>query len=382
MTLQRQALFWMLAFTVFILLVWALSGILLPFVAGLAVAYLLDPAADKLEDWGLSRMAATSLITFLFILLFAVAFVLFAPLLYEQTINLLQATPRLMDRARELMQNAGDGYLGKLLEYANIDVSEGFAVGSSDAVNWVLSFLASQWQQGVAVLGLASLFFVTPIVAFYMLLDWDNMVERVDNLLPRDHLGTIRTIAHEIDEVLAGFVRGQGTVCVLLGSFYGISLTFLGLDFGLIVGLIAGLISFIPYVGTIVGFLLAMVIALVQFWPDYGWILAVAGVFAVGQFFEGNFLTPKMVGGRVRLHPLWVMLALFAFGYLFDFVGMLLAVPVAAAMGVLVRFATKQYLQSKLYQGHGNIIPEEIAAEVVEAKREEQAAKEEGSAAT
>ncbi|MEQ9517948.1 MAG: AI-2E family transporter [Parvibaculum sp.] len=378
MTLQRQALIWVLAFSVFIFLVWALSGILLPFVAGLAVAYLLDPAADKLEEWGLSRLTATSLITFLFVLIFVIAFVLFVPLLYEQTINLLQATPGLFERGRELLQTASDGYLGKLLELADIDLENG-TLGSSDAVNWVLSFLASQWQRGVAVLGLASLFFVTPIVAFYMLLDWDNMVERIDDLLPRDHLGTIRNIAHEIDEVLAGFVRGQGTVCVLLGSFYGLSLTMLGLDFGLIVGLIAGLISFIPYVGTIVGFLLALAIALVQFWPDYGWIVAVAGVFAVGQFFEGNFLTPKMVGGRVRLHPLWVMLALFAFGYLFDFVGMLLAVPIAAAMGVLVRFATKQYLQSNLYQGHNKPIPEEIAAELMEAKREEKITREEGS---
>lgn len=353
MSIQRQAMIWVAGFAVFILLVWVLSDILLPFIAGLAVAYLLDPAADRLETWGLSRLAATTLITILFMLLFVISLIILVPLLYEQAINFLEAVPRLAERTRELLEGLSDGYLAKMMDFAGVDLHETLAVGSSGALNWLLSLLASQWQQGVAFLGLASLLVVTPIVAFYMLLDWDNMVERIDQLLPRDHVDTIRSLAREIDEVLAGFIRGQGAVCLLLGSFYGISLTVLGLDFGLIVGLIAGLISFIPYVGTIVGFVLAIIIALVQFWPEYGWILAVAAVFAVGQFVEGNFLTPNMVGGRVRLHPLWVMLALFAFGSLFGFVGMLLAVPVAAALGVLVRFAAARYLKSSLYRGSG-----------------------------
>jgi len=353
MTIQRQALFWVAGFFVFIALIWLLSGVLLPFVAGLAAAYLLDPAADKLEKWGLSRLAATSVITALFILLFFASLIVLMPVAYEQMVSFLENVPRLIDRAKGLMESFSEGRLGQMLAGEGTDVQDAIANGAQGLLTWLLQTLAAVWQQGIAIVGLLSLLFVTPIVAFYMLLDWDNMVDRIDGLLPRDHAATIRAIAREIDEVLAGFVRGQGAVCLLLGSFYAIGLSVLGLEFGFIVGAIAGIISFIPYVGTIVGFVLAMIIAVVQFWPDYGWIIAIAGVFGVGQFIEGNFLTPKLVGDRVRLHPLWVMLALFAFGYLFGFVGMLLAVPVAAAMGVLVRFAAAKYLVSSLYQGNG-----------------------------
>lgn len=352
MTVQRQVTIWLAGFAVFILLVWLLSDILLPFVAGLAVAYLLDPAADRLEEWGLSRLAATSVITVLFILIFLLSMLILLPVVYEQTISFLESIPLLADRVQELVASVSEGRLAQLLAADGSDVRETITKGASGILQWMLSAIASLWQQGLAVISLLSLLFVTPIVAFYMLLDWDNMVDRIDQLLPRDHAETVRDLARQIDDVLAGFVRGQGAVCALLGSFYGIGLTILGLDFGLIVGLVAGLISFIPYVGTIVGFLTAMVIAIVQFWPDYGWMLAIAAFFGVGQFIEGNFLTPKLVGGRVRLHPLWVMLALFAFGSLFGFVGMLIAVPVSAAIGVLVRFATARYTASRLYTGN------------------------------
>ncbi len=351
MTIQRQALVWGVGFIVFLLLVWVLSGILLPFVAGLAVAYLLDPLADRLETLGLSRLTATTIITVLCVAVFLVSLMVLLPLLYEQSVNFVRAIPELVDGAREFLAGFSDGYLAKMFAYAGLDVHATVSGENSGVYAWVLRQLATGWEQGIAVLGLLSLLIVTPIVAFYMLLDWDNMVSRIDDLVPRDHVDTVRKLAREIDEVLAGFVRGQGAVCFLLGGFYGLGLTLLGLEFGLIVGLIAGLISFIPYVGSIVGFFLAVTIAFFQFWPDYGGILAVALVFVIGQFVEGNFLTPKLVGGRVRLHPLWVMLALFAFGYLFGFLGMLLAVPVAAAMGVFVRFAADRYTRSALYRG-------------------------------
>ncbi|WOF73563.1 AI-2E family transporter [Parvibaculaceae bacterium PLY_AMNH_Bact1] len=353
MTMQRQALIWIAGLVVFIVLVWLLSGVLLPFVAGLAAAYLLDPAADKLEKWGLSRLAATSVITVLFILLFFASLIVLLPVVYEQTVALLEAAPHLAEQAKTLFMSLSEGKLAQLLAGDGEDVQATISSAANGVLDMLIGALAGLVQQGVAIIGLLSLLFVTPIVAFYMLLEWDNMVARIDGLLPRDHTATIRTIAREIDEVLAGFVRGQGAVCLILGSFYAIGLSLLGLQFGFLVGVIAGIISFIPYVGSIVGFVLAMIIAVSQFWPEYGWIIAVAGVFGLGQFIEGNFLTPKLVGDRVRLHPLWVMLALFAFGYLFGFVGMLLAVPVAAAMGVLVRFAAARYLVSALYQGNG-----------------------------
>ena len=184
-----------------------------------------------------------------------------------------------------------------------------------------------------------------------MLADWDRLVAKVDSWLPRDHAEAISAIFSDIDAAMAGFIRGQGTVCLLLGLFYALALTVAGLKFGLVIGLGAGLLSFIPYVGALVGGVVAIGVGLVQFWPDFASILIIIGIFAVGQFIEGNFLSPKLVGSSIGLHPVWLMFALFAFGYVFGFVGLLLAVPLAAAAGVLVRFALNQYLASKLYRG-------------------------------
>jgi predicted PurR-regulated permease PerM len=161
----------------------------------------------------------------------------------------------------------------------------------------------------------------------------------------------VREIAREMDESVAGFIRGQGSLCLILGIFYAVGLSVVGLNFGLLIGFIAGMISFVPYIGSLIGLVLSVGVALVQFWPDYPWIMAVAGVFFVGQFIEGNILQPKLVGESVGLHPVWLMFALFAFGALFGFVGLLIAVPAAAAVGVLVRFALSRYLESDLYAG-------------------------------
>ena len=216
---------------------------------------------------------------------------------------------------------------------------------------WVGAILASIWSGGLALVNVLSLLVVTPIVAFYMLNDWDLMIAKVDSWLPRDHAPTIRALASSIDGAMAGFIRGQGTVCLLLGLFYAVALSVAGLNFGLLIGLGAGLLSFIPYVGSIVGGVLAIGMALVQFWPEWIPIAIIIAIFAAGQFIEGNFLSPYLVGNRIGLHPVWLMFALFAFGYLFGFVGLLLAVPLAAAAGVLVRFALQQYLNSPLYLG-------------------------------
>jgi predicted PurR-regulated permease PerM len=203
----------------------------------------------------------------------------------------------------------------------------------------------------MAFVNLMSLLVVTPIVAFYLLADWDHIVARIDSLLPRDHADEVRDIARGIDAAMAGFIRGQGTVCLLLGVLYAVALSFAGLRFGLAIGLGAGLLSFIPFVGAILGGVLAIGVALVQFWPDVSSILIILAIFAAGQFIEGNFLSPKLVGGSIGLHPVWLMFALFAFGYVFGFAGLLLAVPLAAAAGVLVRHFIGRYQRSKLYKG-------------------------------
>jgi len=349
-TFWRDVLFWVVGALVLLFFLWMLSGILLPFVAGLAVAYMLDPVADKLEEWGLSRLAATSLITVFFILIGLVSALLLLPLLADQAVEFIKSVPDYAELVRGWAASLADGRLAELVGAGGDTVNEALSSAAQKALNWLLGLGERLLSGGVAVAGFISLMVVTPIVAFYMLLDWDNMIARADALLPRRHAATVRTIARDIDAVLAGFVRGQGTVCLSLGLFYGIGLSIAGLNFGLVVGLMSGLLSFIPYVGSITGFIVAGGLALLQFWPDPVAIGIVLGIFVVGQFIEGNFLTPKLVGSRVRLHPLWVIFALFAFGYLMGFVGMLLAVPIAAAFGVLVRFAVEQYLASPFYR--------------------------------
>jgi predicted PurR-regulated permease PerM len=184
-----------------------------------------------------------------------------------------------------------------------------------------------------------------------MLLDWHRMVDKVDSWLPRRQRDVIRGLARDIDAAIAGFIRGQALVSLILGTFYAIALTLIGLNFGLLIGFAAGFLNFVPYLGSTTGLLLAGGVALAQFWPEWVWVIAAVGLFFFGQFIEGNFLQPKLVGDRVGLHPVWLIFALFAFGYLLGFVGILVAVPLAAAIGVLVRFALRQYLASPLYTG-------------------------------
>jgi predicted PurR-regulated permease PerM len=192
---------------------------------------------------------------------------------------------------------------------------------------------------------------VTPVVAFYLIYDWHRMIRSVDSWIPIQHRDTVRELAREVDAAIAGFLRGQTAVCLILGSFYAVALTLTGLNFGLLIGLISGLITFIPYVGSMTGLVLSLGVAVAQFWPAYGSILIVLGIFLVGQFVEGNVLAPKLVGESVGIHPVWLIFALLAFGYLFGFVGLLVAVPLAATIGVLTRFALRRYLQSSLYTG-------------------------------
>jgi predicted PurR-regulated permease PerM len=351
MTIQRQAGFWLIALAAFIATLWLLKEILLPFIAGFVLAYFLDPVADRLERLGLPRLVATTLILTVAVAGVVIAFFILVPILSDQALKLAQDLPELvkalvakLDQAvpqslKDILANAGGSSSGSL----------GDMVGK--ATGWLATFLQSVWSGGMALVNLLSLLVVTPIVAFYLLADWDRLVAKVDSWLPRDHLEDVRNIARDVDAALAGFIRGQGTVCLALGLFYAIGLSLAGLKFGLAIGMGAGLLSFIPYVGAIIGGVLAIGVGLVQFWPDYTMVLIIIAIFAAGQFLEGNFLSPKLVGSSIGLHPVWLMFALFAFGYLFGFVGLLLAVPLAAIAGVLVRFALTRYLGSRLYSG-------------------------------
>jgi len=328
-----------------------LRGILLPFIAGMALAYFLDPVADWLEKTGLSRTLATSLILGVFLLVFVLCLVVILPILVEQFSAFISRLPLYLKTIGQMVDEMAPEWLRELIIAEQGGIEGSLKDVAAQGAKWIGALLTSLWSQGLALVNIISLLIITPIVAFYMLNDWDKMIARIDGWLPRDHVQSIRQIGHDIDQAMAGFVRGQGTVCLILGIFYAVGLSLAGLNFGLLIGLMAGFISFVPYVGSIVGLLVSIGVALVQFLPDWVAIATVGAIFVAGQFFEGNFLSPKLVGERVGLHPVWLIFALLAFGYLFGFVGLLVAVPLAAAAGVLVRFGLERYLQSILYKG-------------------------------
>lgn len=360
MSLQRQFVFWVAALLALILVLWLLSNILLPFIAGLALAYFLDPVADRLERLGLPRLAATLVILLFSLLVLVVVLILIVPILGDQIGKFASELPGLLQALVARFNELAPQWLKDMLAKSGTDIQGSVTELAGRAAGWIVTLLSSVLSGGMALINLVSLLVVTPIVAFYLLEDWDVMVAKVDSWLPRDHARTVRSLAQDINEALAGFIRGQGTVCLLLGSFYAVGLSLAGLKFGLAIGILAGFLTFIPYAGAIIGGVLAIGVGLVQFWPDVTSILLIVGIFAAGQFIEGNILSPKLVGHRVGLHPVWLMFALFAFGYLFGFVGLLLAVPMAAAAGVLVRFALGQYLRSKLYLGVDRQMPDPV----------------------
>jgi len=353
MTFDRQIVFWLAGVVIFAGLIFLLSDILLPFVAGMAIAYFLDPLADRLEAIKLPRLLAVTIIVTLFALLFITFLLIVATILLRQVSAFASGLPGYIEQLSALARSSGPDWLKKLLETATSPDTMSAGDIAAKGATWLGSVLSRLWSGGKAFVNILSLLIVTPIVAFYMLYDWDRMIAIIDNWLPRDHVDTIRDLARKIDAAMSGFVRGQVSVCLILGAFYAVGLTLAGLNQGALIGLSAGFLSFIPYVGTIVGLVLSMGVAIVQWWPATTPILIVAGVFIAGQFLEGNILSPKLVGGKVGLHPVWLMFALFAFGLLFGFVGLLIAVPTAAAIGVLARFAIRQYMNSELYHGVG-----------------------------
>lgn len=356
---QTQLKYWSIAAAVFVLILWFLGNTLLPFIIGGAIAYFLDPVADRLERWGCSRIIATSIITLCAALVFVIMLLAILPTLYQQTAALIDAAPQIAADMRSFLAKRfpdlfSDSTMANSLTNLGLLIQE----RGGQLANGVLASVNSIISAMVLVV-------IVPVVSFYLLMDWDNMIAKIDDMLPRDHAPTVRQLAREIDNTLASFIRGQGTVVSILSVYYAGGLMLAGLQFGIVVGAIAGLISFIPYVGALVGGALAIGLAIFQFWGsvetiDAGvityttnWtaIIVVCAIFAIGQVLEGNVLTPNLVGNSVGLHPVWLIFALSVFGSLFGFVGMLVAVPVSAMIGVVARFLIAHYKTGLLYRG-------------------------------
>ncbi len=352
---RQQGLIWGVVMALFFLVLWGLGDVLLPFVLGGAVAYLLDPLANRLERRGLSRAAATAIISVSFAVVTVLVLLLVVPPLVRQLVDLFRLAPDLVASIRGFIETNFPS-IGAKLEGPNGTLPEvedvpGLGETIRERGGELLGGLLSSAQTLVTIF---IDLFIAAIVAIYLLLDWRRLLRSIDELLPRDHRPTIRRLAGDMDATLAGFVRGQGLVCLILGTFYAIALMIAGLNFGLLIGAVAGLLSFIPMVGSVVGGTLSIGLALFQFWGDWVRVAVIAGIFLLGQLVEGNILTPKMVGDAVGLHPVWLLLALAVFGALFGMLGLLVAVPVSAMIGVLVKFGVEEYRSGELYLGEGS----------------------------
>ena len=347
----RVAAFWLGTLALIVAALFVLRGILLPFVAGMALAYALDPVVNWLERRGVNRTLAALGIVVLIAILFTAVLVLILPVLVNQLLDFLQQLPSLIARLQTMfepwLKSNWAHYLGIDAQSLRSSLTGFFASGASI----LQTLLSSLLSGGRTVIDIASLLFVTPFVVFYLLRDWPRMVAWLDGLLPRDYADEIRQLARAMDAKVAAFVRGQMLSGTVLGIFYATGLGIVGLNYGLLVGLAAGILSFIPYFGFTSGFIASIIIAVVQFWPDWIWLAATVAVFMAGQVLEGYILQPYLIGTRVGLHPVWLLFALFAFGLLFGFLGLLVAIPAAAAVNVLIHFAIGRYQASAYYRG-------------------------------
>ncbi len=347
---------------VIVYLLWLLAPVLMPFAVAAMLAYLGDPLADRLERVGMNRTWAATIVFLTLLLVLVGVLLLLVPLIARQVENLIENLPRYGQWAQ---QTAWPWVQGKLhLDPRTFDSDRLLAaikehIGSIGGVATVVLGKVSRSGLGI-VLALTNLVLI-PVVAFYLLRDWDRLVAKIDRMLPRSIQPTVAHLARESDTVLGAFVRGQLLVMLALGVFYGAGLSLVGLSVGLLIGLVAGLLSFVPYLGFIVGFGGAVIAVLVQY-GDWTHLLIVCGVFVVGQLLEGYVLVPKLVGDKIGLHPVAVIFAVLAGGYLFGFLGVLLALPAASVIMVLLRYLLERYRLSELYTEEGPDDP--VIAEV------------------
>lgn len=353
MTRQRETVFWFAVLGGVVLLVWLLSAVLLPFVVGMAIGYFLDPVVERLARYGLSRGRAAGLLIVGWFALGALSLVLVLPALIEQALDINRRLPEVLAASHKWLQPLVDRTLIGVRTTPAGDLSQPLGVLMERAGSTIATLLANVVSQGLALANVLSLLAITPLVAFYLLRDWPLIIAEIDSCLPQGQAATIREQAHRIDAVLAGFARGAAIVCGALSLFYAVALSLVGLDFALVIGVTAGALSFVPYLGFVIGLVSSVGVALWQFWPEWLRVVLVLVIFLVGQVVSDYVLTPRLVGERTGLHPLWVIFAVFAGGALFGFVGMLLAVPACAAIGVLARFAVARYKESETYRGRG-----------------------------
>ena len=341
-TPARPAIFWLAALVLLVTAAVLLRDVLLPFVAGLALAYLLDPLVNRLERLGMNRGAATLVILAVFFAAVILLLLLALPILITEITILIEKLPGYIRRLQAMAADPSHPSISKAIEVGIEEAERSSGELASVGAGWLSEFLGALWSDGRMLLSIFSLLVVTPIITAYLVYDWNRIIATLDRLVPVAHRETVRALVREIDSTVAGFMRGQATICLMLGVFYALALRAMGLNHGLLIGAVSGLLGFVPYFGSLTGFLLSLGIAIAQFGLTWTPIVLVFGIFLIGQSLSDYVLVPYFVGNKVHLNPVWLMFALFSFGYLFGFVGLLIAVPLAASIGVLVRFTLRQ----------------------------------------
>lgn len=344
---SRPLLFWSTLLLVVAVAVVLLRDILLPFVAGLALAYLLDPLVDRLERLGLDRAVAALGLIGLFFLAIGTLLAVAVPIIGTEVVAFIGKLPGYTAQISALANDPSRPWLRRLVGEGLSQAEQSIGELASFGAGWSASLVSSLWSEGQALVSLFSLLIVTPIVTFYLITDWKEITRTIDRAIPAAQRETVRMLAREIDATISAFIHGQGTICLALAVFYAVALGLIGLDHGILIGITSGLVSFIPYLGSLTGIVVSICVAILQYWPHWGMIPIVAAVFVVGQLVADYVLAPTLIGSRIKLDPVWMMFAIAAFGALFGFVGLLVAVPAAAAIGVLVRYAMAQYFSDE-----------------------------------
>jgi predicted PurR-regulated permease PerM len=344
MKIRDKAILCSLIAALFLAFLYLIKSVLSPFIVAIIIAYFLDPLAGKIKQLGLSRTSAATIILGGFLFIIIISLILVLPLLYSQTTSLIAAMPGYVDifvnsvypQIFQFLSANGFSLEPDLHNYFNSQTIGNFFNFSSNIFDNIM-------HSGIVLFNILSLIFITPVLVFYMLRDWDLLVKKINNYLPGNYKKNLINIFTEIDKTLSGYVHGQFNVCLILGIFYAVALTFVGLNFGFLIGFLTGFLSFIPYVGMVLGLSTALLVGLFQWGFDSFYIGIVALIFLFAQIVESNFLTPKLVGGKVGLHPVWIIFGLFVCGVLFGFVGILFAMPITAICGVLIKFIALQY---------------------------------------
>lgn len=348
---QKQVLFWTFMALLVTLFIWLFKPVLFPFVLGWIVAYLLNPVVNDLERKGMNRLWGTLLVLSSF-MVFALALVSIAvPVLYKEMNALAQGFPGYVDKAWNMLAPHIQNIKEQVTDADQGEIKEFIQENGQSAADIGKGLLIGLAAGGAVLNRLISIFVIAPVVAFFALKEWPETARWIEELMPRQYKKTINDLLEQMNKKLSGFIRGQLLVAFILGVSYAIILSILGLKYGLLIGFIAGLLNIIPLLGSTAGLVIGVTVAGFQTGWEWQYMLIIAGIFMAGQLIEGNFLTPKLLGNSVGMHPLWIFFALLAGGAVAGILGMLLAVPVAAVIGVLAAFGIRQYKNSSLYKG-------------------------------